>query len=56
MRRGNNKCENCIHYVKEYAPFIKRMVMTCELSTRNFRCKDNFVRKEKDDGKGNESN
>ncbi len=31
-------CENCTHWVPEYAPYIKRMVMTCELPKRNIGC------------------
>ena len=43
------KCEACAHYVKEWAPYIKRYVMTCELPKRNKRCEGNFVNKEDND-------
>ena len=31
MKKKRNLCEYCEHYKAEYAPFIGRMVMTCEL-------------------------
>ena len=42
-------CEHCDHYKAEYAPFIKRMVMTCELPKRNTGCKGNYIKKEEED-------
>ena len=44
------KCEACAHYVKEWAPYIKRYVMTCELPKRNKRCEGNFINKEESNG------
>lgn len=37
-----NKCESCIHYKAEYAPYINRMVRTCELDKRNPGCVGNY--------------
>lgn len=44
--RKESMCEHCKHYKAEYAPFIKRMVMTCELPKRNTGCKGNYEPKE----------
>lgn len=38
-------CDYCVHYKAEYAPYIKRMVMTCELPSRNPMCHGNYERK-----------
>lgn len=48
-KKHRNACEYCIHYKPEYAPFIKRVVMTCELDKRNKFCIGNYKRKEKED-------
>ena len=47
MSKKHNPCDYCEHYKREYAPYIKRMVMTCELETRNKLCIGNYKRKEK---------
>lgn len=46
----HGRCETCKHYVSEYAPYIRRVVMTCELPKRNARCEGNYEFKEEDDG------
>lgn len=48
MRVGKkrNLCEYCVHYKAEYAPYIGRRVMTCELETRNPMCHGNYKRRE----------
>lgn len=52
MKKRRNLCEYCEHYKAEYAPFIGRMVMTCELPKRNVMCHGNYIRK-KEDSDGN---
>lgn len=44
---SNNKCENCVHYRPEWAPYIKRNVMTCELPNHHYRCDGDYEPKEK---------
>lgn len=44
-----NLCNTCEHYKAEYAPYIKRMVMTCELPKRNPMCHGNYIPKKKED-------
>ena len=44
--RKESPCEHCIHYVAQFAPYIKRNVMTCELEKRNPGCRGNYVNKE----------
>lgn len=46
--REESPCEHCVHYKAEYAPYIKRMIMTCELPKRNKSCKGNYERKKED--------
>ena len=48
MRKKRNICEYCEHYKAEYAPYIKRMVMTCELEKRNPMCHGNYKPKKKE--------
>lgn len=50
MSRDKIICEYCEHYKAEYAPYIKRMVMTCELPKRNPYCVSNYKKKENKDG------
>lgn len=40
------RCEFCEHWKPEWAPYIKKQVMACELSTRNPSCKGDFKEKE----------
>ena len=47
--KGCSICETCIHYKPEFAPYIKRMVMTCELPKRNVGCVGNYIPKEDDE-------
>lgn len=49
MSVKRNICEYCEHYKAEYAPYIKRMVMTCELPKRNPMCHGNYIPKKKED-------
>lgn len=48
MSRSENLCEHCIHYQAEFAPYIRRMVMTCELPKRNPGCRGNYIPKEEE--------
>ena len=55
MSVKRNLCNTCEHYKTEYAPYIKRMVMTCELTKRNPMCHDNYKRKKEDSNEFNGS-
>ena len=55
MTRKHILCEYCEHYKAEYAPYIKRMVMTCELPERNPMCHGNYKHKKKEDKDGNDA-
>lgn len=48
MSVKRNLCNTCEHYKAEYAPFIGRMVMTCELPKRNPMCHGNYKHKKED--------
>ena len=48
MSVKRNLCNTCEHYKAEYAPFIGRMVMTCELTKRNPMCHGNYKHKKED--------
>ncbi len=50
MGKKRNLCEYCAHYKAEYAPYIGRRVMTCELEKRNPMCHGNYKRREDGDG------
>lgn len=54
-RKRRNPCEYCEHYKPEYAPYIGRMIMTCELPTRNVMCHGNYKPKKKEDEDGNDA-
>lgn len=55
MGKKRNLCEYCVHYKAEYAPYIGRRVMTCELETRNPMCHGNYKRRENEDDGDNSS-
>ncbi len=48
MSRSESRCERCIHYQAEFAPYIKRDIMTCELPKRNPGCRGNYIPKEEE--------
>lgn len=55
MKKRRNLCNTCEHYKAEYAPYIKRMVMTCELEKRNPMCHGNYKHKKEDSNELNSS-
>lgn len=40
------RCELCDHWKPQWAPYIKKQIMDCELPTRNPSCKGDFKAKE----------
>ena len=53
---NHGKCETCKHWVSEYAPYIKRVVMTCDLPSRNAHCKGDYEYEAKEEKDGNSRN
>ena len=52
---NHGKCETCSHWVSEYAPYIGKIVMTCDLPKRNPHCKGNYEYEIKENEYGNDT-